>query len=137
MADKPHKGTIKNWFPYYFDRKETEEYYKEPVGLGFLIRGTFVDHPQFGFARGSHTSWIMSHDEKTGEIETRNSRYTLDPPSMAEARKNLPQFFPDAPKPEVLEAVEGAKCELCGEPMAEGETMFKYHGYSGPCPEKS
>ena len=26
-------------------------------------------------------------------------------------------------------------CELCGEPMPEGETMFKYHGYSGPCPK--
>lgn len=26
-------------------------------------------------------------------------------------------------------------CELCGEPMPEGEKMFKYHGYSGPCPK--
>jgi hypothetical protein len=30
---------------------------------------------------------------------------------------------------------EGAICVLCGEPMPEGETMFKYHGYSGPCPK--
>jgi hypothetical protein len=29
----------------------------------------------------------------------------------------------------------GAKCELCGEPMPEGEEMFKFHGYSGPCPK--
>lgn len=29
-----------------------------------------------------------------------------------------------------------AKCELCGEPMPPGETMFKYHGYSGPCPKE-
>lgn len=28
-----------------------------------------------------------------------------------------------------------SKCELCGEPMPEGETMFKVHGYSGPCPK--
>ena len=28
-----------------------------------------------------------------------------------------------------------AKCALCGEPMPEGEEMFKYHGYSGPCPK--
>ena len=27
------------------------------------------------------------------------------------------------------------RCSLCGEPMPEGETMFKYHGYSGPCPK--
>lgn len=26
-------------------------------------------------------------------------------------------------------------CELCGEPMTAGEEMFKYHGYSGPCPK--
>lgn len=28
-----------------------------------------------------------------------------------------------------------ARCELCGEPMPPGEGMFKYHGYSGPCPK--
>lgn len=28
-----------------------------------------------------------------------------------------------------------SKCELCGEPMPEGEEMFKYHGYSGTCPK--
>ena len=26
-----------------------------------------------------------------------------------------------------------AKCGICGEPMPEGEQMFKFHGYSGPC----
>jgi hypothetical protein len=29
---------------------------------------------------------------------------------------------------------ETSVCELCGHPMPEGEEMFKYHGYSGPCP---
>lgn len=28
-----------------------------------------------------------------------------------------------------------AVCQLCGEPMPEGEDMFKYHGYSGTCPK--
>lgn len=28
-----------------------------------------------------------------------------------------------------------SNCEVCGEPMPEGEEMFKYHGYSGPCPK--
>lgn len=28
-----------------------------------------------------------------------------------------------------------AKCGLCGEPMPLGEEMFKFHGYSGPCPK--
>jgi hypothetical protein len=27
------------------------------------------------------------------------------------------------------------RCERCGEPMPEGERMFRYHGYSGPCPK--
>ena len=27
------------------------------------------------------------------------------------------------------------KCTICGEPMPENETMFKYHGLSGPCPK--
>lgn len=27
------------------------------------------------------------------------------------------------------------KCELCGDPMPAGEDMFKFHGYSGPCPK--
>lgn len=26
------------------------------------------------------------------------------------------------------------KCAICGEPMPEGEEMFAFHGYSGPCP---
>lgn len=26
-------------------------------------------------------------------------------------------------------------CELCGKPLPPGEEMFRYHGYSGPCPE--
>ena len=28
-----------------------------------------------------------------------------------------------------------AKCELCGEPMPEGEEMLNFHGYSSPCPK--
>lgn len=26
-------------------------------------------------------------------------------------------------------------CELCGEPMPDGEEVFKFHGYSGNCPK--
>lgn len=26
-------------------------------------------------------------------------------------------------------------CELCGEPLPKGEEMFRYHGYSCPCPK--
>ena len=27
------------------------------------------------------------------------------------------------------------RCKLCGEPMPEGEQMFNFHGFSGPCPK--
>lgn len=30
---------------------------------------------------------------------------------------------------------EQVKCQLCGEPMPVGESMFITHGYSGPCPK--
>ena len=30
---------------------------------------------------------------------------------------------------------ETTKCNICGEPMPQGEQMFKFHGYSGPCPK--
>ena len=40
------------------------------------------------------------------------------------------KFEPDPPKVDTP-----GICTLCGEPMPEGETMFKYHGYSGPCPK--
>jgi hypothetical protein len=29
---------------------------------------------------------------------------------------------------------EIARCGICGEPMPENEQMFKFHGFSGPCP---
>lgn len=25
-------------------------------------------------------------------------------------------------------------CDICGDPMPENEQMFKFHGFSGPCP---
>ena len=34
----------------------------------------------------------------------------------------------------VRESIPGM-CDLCGKPMPPGEEMFKYHGYSGPCPK--
>lgn len=29
-----------------------------------------------------------------------------------------------------------SKCQICGEPMPEGEEMFNFHGYSGECPKE-
>lgn len=66
MDEKIHKGRITDWYKY-----EVGDH-----GLGYMIQGTFVDHPWFGGEHG-HTSYVITHDEATGEIETRNSRYTL------------------------------------------------------------
>lgn len=63
MIEKPHRGYIKNWRKFYRGKLQ-------------FVWGTFVDHPIFAGLHG-HTSYIVAHDEATGEIETRNSRYTL------------------------------------------------------------
>lgn len=60
---KPHKGRISGWHKHY-------------TYGGYIIRGRFVDHPEFAGYSG-HTSLVLSHNEETGEVETRNSRYTL------------------------------------------------------------
>ena len=77
--DKPHKGTLINWYK----RECGDEY-----GLGYFLECTFVEHPEFQGEHG-HTSYVISESRPTPskhtlmgdaepiEIETRNSRYTL------------------------------------------------------------
>jgi hypothetical protein len=69
--EKPFNGTLTNWSRAYV----TDE------GLGYIVVGIFVDHPQFA-GRAGHTSWVVKYDEETGEIETRNSRYKLEGPEQ-------------------------------------------------------
>ncbi len=78
MTYKPHKGHIKNWF------KET--WGCEGYGLGYMIRGEFVDHPEFAGAKNGHTSYVVAHDD-LGNVETRNSRYTLIGPERQFAKQ--------------------------------------------------
>jgi len=65
--DKPYKGRIADW---------VKTHCNPAFGLGYIIEGIFIDHPQFAGMHG-HTSYIVKHNEETGEIETRNSIYTL------------------------------------------------------------
>jgi hypothetical protein len=58
--EKPHRGAIKNWRRKYF-------------GSGYVIIGEFVDNA----GKRKSTSYVLRHDEVTGEIETLNNRYTL------------------------------------------------------------
>lgn len=66
---KPHKGRIEKWV-----RQETN------IPARSVVWGHFHGHPDFPEGSFGHTSYIVSHDEATGEIETRNSRYTLGEP---------------------------------------------------------
>lgn len=63
-SSKLHRGRIKDWVFVEFEDGHR------------MVNGLFLDHAAFAGKRG-HTSFVLSHDEKTGEIETRNSRYTL------------------------------------------------------------
>ena len=94
MSDeKPHNGRIVNWHTESCDR-----------GLKYLIRGKFVDHEEFANEYG-HTSYVVSHDKATGEIETRNSRYTLVGPNLYEPKLPAPPVEP-APDAADLGALE-------------------------------
>lgn len=63
---KLHHGRIVNWTKASLTKK----------GLGYVIFGKFLDHPRYTGIDG-HTSYVVTHDEAMGEIETCNSRYTL------------------------------------------------------------
>lgn len=65
--EKLHKGSIENWFKLPCSKDK---------GLGYYIVGDFLNHPDFG-NKTTNTSWVEKHDVDSGEIETRNSRYTL------------------------------------------------------------
>jgi hypothetical protein len=70
-SDKPHNGELHDWF-------------KMPagdLGLGFVVFGRSHGHPVWGGGE-MRTSYVVAHDEATGEIETRNSRYTLVGPEL-------------------------------------------------------
>lgn len=70
MASKPHKGSLTNW------RKHFPKHYNTEGTLGYVILGSFVDHPDFAGMEGN-TSLVVFHDEETGYIETLNSSYNL------------------------------------------------------------
>lgn len=58
---------------------------------------------------------------------------------LEEAFRSKRQALPITPLPLAPHLQNGSKegiCELCGEPMPPGEEMFKFHGFSGPCPVK-
>lgn len=67
---KEFKGNIRNWWKYYPLKQFGSE------GLGYVIIGTFDGHPHFDGEKGN-TSFVVSHDEETGMIETLNSCYKL------------------------------------------------------------
>lgn len=72
-TNKPFKGKLYHWYKQPFDVKENEGYYKESVGLGYIIVGYRTKEPKLGTYW--QTSWVVKH--KDGYVETRNSVYKL------------------------------------------------------------
>jgi hypothetical protein len=64
IEEKPHRGGMSEW-----------RFLELGPGRRIVV-GRFVDHYLYGGLRG-HTSLVERYDESTGEVETRNSRYTL------------------------------------------------------------
>lgn len=61
-------------------------------------------------------------------------RATIDKFNEVSNRVKSPVFIRDDGGDYELKDMRGARCDACGEPMPEGEEMFKFHGYSGLCP---
>lgn len=72
---KPHKGNLYHWRKSFFNQKEFEKLYGEDCGLGYIICGYRSKVARMGTYW--QTSWVVAYDPETGEIETRNSHYTL------------------------------------------------------------
>ena len=72
QVEKPHKGSITSWSKLHID---------DTFGLGWCAIGHNAEHLDFG-SGVIRTSYVVKHDEATGEIETRNSRYTLVGPEL-------------------------------------------------------
>lgn len=80
---KEHKGVIFHWRKCHILGSEVTELNGQ-THLGFYIRGTFEDHPEF-YGKTGHTSMVVSFDERPRhvrdermfDIETLNSQYTL------------------------------------------------------------
>lgn len=84
MAEKPFKGSMQAWTRKWFDKNSPAYkalYGDEDMGIGFIVLGVFIDHPQFGYSPGSRTSWVVSESAPDADgnrmIETRKSRYKL------------------------------------------------------------
>lgn len=69
---KPHRGTLKNW------------HRREAFGGGYVIVGISHGHPDW-HGHLIHTSGIVAERPEINEVETRNSRYSLELPALSEA----------------------------------------------------
>lgn len=73
--DKEYMGRIKDWWVLY--PRLSSDYSK--TSLGFIICGTFVDHPYLAGEEG-YTSYVVNQYETANMghvVETLNSYYTL------------------------------------------------------------
>ncbi|GAB5503451.1 hypothetical protein [Pyruvatibacter sp.] len=106
-SDKPHRGFIRSWRK--VNAVASDEYF---------IDGVFDGHWRFDGKFG-HTSLVLSHNSETGEVVTKNSRYTCLPED---------ELKPSPPAPEETPigfiAVTG-RGEPCGH---QGGRLYRFAG---------
>lgn len=104
----------------------------------------FTQPQEIADAQGNPTGrWRMTatSDDGGGGPHSDTSHDHLSP-AEAQDCERCDEFiagvtgFPSRKKMAADRMAGPALCDLCGEPMPEGEEMFRYHGHSGPCPER-
>jgi hypothetical protein len=98
----------------------TQQFIEDAIAGGWS-EGYAILHdqkPQYGDV-------VVQHEATVNSIEWHIEMILLDPLAWQAVAKTRGE----------IQAIPEGHCELCGEPMPEGETMFRYHGYSIPCPK--
>lgn len=77
---------------------------------------------------------LTAAEAREAGLLSRLREVVLRPLMTTEARQLRRDIDAALKEPQPSPTPEGI-CELCGHPMPPGEEVFKFHGYSGPCPE--
>lgn len=103
-----------------------------------LLAMSYVEEMAIGAGREC-ASFVEFLDVLRDAMAVRNVLRDAMPLRKATRLSGERHTQPQQPSGDVRDAMPDEEatspvCELCGGPMPEGEEMFKYHGYSGPCP---
>ncbi len=107
--------------------------------LWFFISQSFSDYKKELVEEIKGKMYLYEHHFKENEALCGTCREVVTNNTPCKASRYYESWFD---LNEILSLLQKDKekervalCEVCGEPMPEGEEMFKYHGYSGDCPK--